>query len=70
MHEIAGMRLPDTGARALRALEAKWNTCRPGAINSTKEHPINSNIGRIEGGDWACQQQTFRLVEHRNETAT
>jgi len=38
---------------ALKALEAKWN--RPEhrhAAYSAHEHPINFNLGRIEGGEW------------------
>ncbi|MGE0009094.1 MAG: ArgE/DapE family deacylase [Parvibaculaceae bacterium] len=38
---------------ALRALEAKWNLPenRPAAYRETS-HPINFNLGVIEGGDW------------------
>jgi acetylornithine deacetylase len=39
---------------ALRALEARWNEDKVGRSHfETEEHPINLNIGRIEGGDWA-----------------
>lgn len=39
---------------ALRGLEAEWNA-RKGehALFADDPHPINLNIGRIEGGDWA-----------------
>ncbi|MBV9077066.1 MAG: ArgE/DapE family deacylase [Methylobacteriaceae bacterium] len=39
---------------ALRTLEAAWNDRKAGRPHfETEEHPINLNIGRIEGGDWA-----------------
>ncbi len=39
---------------AVRALEARWNADKAGRPHfEGKEHPINLNIGRIEGGDWA-----------------
>ncbi len=39
---------------ALRALEARWNEDRAGRPHfEAEDHPINLNIGRIEGGDWA-----------------
>jgi acetylornithine deacetylase len=38
---------------ALRAVEARWNADRAGRPHfAGAEHPINLNIGRIEGGDW------------------
>jgi acetylornithine deacetylase len=38
----------------LRALEARWNEDKSGRAHfEDEEHPINLNIGRIEGGDWA-----------------
>jgi acetylornithine deacetylase len=38
----------------LRELEARWNA-RKGEVRhfETEAHPINLNIGKIEGGDWA-----------------
>jgi acetylornithine deacetylase len=37
----------------LRRLEAVWNTRKLGRPHFEEaEHPINLNIGRIEGGDW------------------
>ncbi len=39
---------------ALRKLEAEWNTRKAGRPNfEGAEHPINLNVGKIEGGDWA-----------------
>ena len=39
---------------ALRELEARWNADKAGREHfEGEEHPINLNIGRIEGGDWA-----------------
>ncbi len=38
----------------LRRLEADWNERKKGRPNFENEtHPINLNIGKIEGGDWA-----------------
>ena len=38
---------------ALRELEARWNAGKAGRPHfEAEEHPINLNIGRIEGGDW------------------
>ena len=38
---------------ALRDLEARWNADRAGRPHfESEDHPINLNIGRIEGGDW------------------
>lgn len=39
---------------ALRELETEWNACK-GAHRyfETLGHPINLNVGKIEGGDWA-----------------
>lgn len=39
---------------ALRDLEARWNADKAGRPHFEGEaHPINLNVGRIEGGDWA-----------------
>lgn len=39
---------------ALRALESEWNARKAGREHFEGEaHPINLNVGRIEGGDWA-----------------
>ena len=38
----------------LRNLEAEWNARKTGREHFERElHPINLNIGKIEGGDWA-----------------
>jgi acetylornithine deacetylase len=39
---------------ALREIEARWNADKAGRPHfETEDHPINLNIGKIEGGDWA-----------------
>ena len=39
---------------ALRELEARWNAEKTRHRHfDTEEHPLNLNIGKIEGGDWA-----------------
>ncbi len=39
---------------ALRALEAEWNDAKAGMpYFDAEEHPINFNVGKIVGGDWA-----------------
>lgn len=39
---------------ALRELETRWNADKVGRPHfEGEEHPINLNIGKIEGGDWA-----------------
>jgi acetylornithine deacetylase len=39
---------------ALRMLEATWNADKAGRLHfEREEHPINLNVGKIEGGDWA-----------------
>ena len=38
----------------LRRLEADWNAAKAGRAHfEGADHPINLNIGKIEGGDWA-----------------
>jgi acetylornithine deacetylase len=38
----------------LRKLEAEWNADKAGRVHfENEEHPINLNIGKIAGGDWA-----------------
>ena len=51
---------------ALRELEARWNAAAAnhphfGAVN----HPLNLNIGRIEGGDWASSVPAWCKVDCR-----
>ncbi|WP_336487584.1 ArgE/DapE family deacylase [Methylobacterium nigriterrae] len=50
----------------LRALEAEWNA-RKGAHPhfAEAEHPINLNIGRIEGGDWASSVPCWCRIDCR-----
>lgn len=39
---------------ALRALEARWNAEKPRPrFYEDLDHPLNFNVGKIEGGDWA-----------------
>jgi acetylornithine deacetylase len=39
---------------ALREIEARWNADKAGRPHfEAEDHPINLNIGKIEGGDWA-----------------
>jgi len=41
-------------AASLRKIEARWNSEAPEhRYFEDLEHPINFNVGRIEGGDWA-----------------
>ena len=59
----------------LRKLEAEWNTRKAGRPHfETEEHPINLNIGRIEGGDWASSVPAWcrlhcRIAIYPGETA-
>lgn len=52
--------------RALRGLEARWNA-RKGdhAHYEDSEHPINMNVGRIEGGDWVSSVPAWCSFEVR-----
>jgi acetylornithine deacetylase len=51
---------------ALRGLEAEWNARREGRAHfADHPHPINLNIGRIEGGDWASSVPAWCRVECR-----
>lgn len=38
---------------ALRELETQWNSGQKHSAYAGVDHPLNLNIGRIEGGDWA-----------------
>lgn len=51
---------------ALRKLEAAWNDPkkRPAEFNAIV-HPLNLNIGRIEGGDWASMVPAWCRFEAR-----
>ncbi|TNC07253.1 ArgE/DapE family deacylase [Methylobacterium terricola] len=51
---------------ALRDLEARWNADKAGRPHFEGEaHPINLNIGRIEGGDWASSVPAWCRIDCR-----
>jgi acetylornithine deacetylase len=51
---------------ALRALEAEWNARKVGRPHFEGDpHPINLNIGRIEGGDWASSVPAWCRIDCR-----
>ncbi|MCF4124634.1 ArgE/DapE family deacylase [Methylobacterium sp. SyP6R] len=51
---------------ALRALEERWNADKAGRPHFEGEaHPINLNIGRIEGGDWASSVPAWCRIDCR-----
>jgi acetylornithine deacetylase len=51
---------------ALREIEARWNEKRHHQPHfALHEHPINLNIGRIEGGDWASSVPAWCKVQAR-----
>ncbi|GJD48715.1 N-formyl-4-amino-5-aminomethyl-2-methylpyrimidine deformylase [Methylobacterium crusticola] len=51
---------------ALRELEARWNEDRAGRPHFEAEaHPINLNIGKIEGGDWASSVPAWCRIDCR-----
>jgi len=51
---------------ALRELEAEWNSRKQGREHfSGEDHPINLNIGRIEGGDWASSVPAWCTLQCR-----
>jgi acetylornithine deacetylase len=51
---------------ALRRLEAEWNARKAGREHFEEEpHPINLNIGRIEGGDWASSVPSWCRLDCR-----
>ena len=51
---------------ALRELEAAWNSRKHEREHFTAEdHPINLNIGRIEGGDWASSVPAWCTLQCR-----
>lgn len=51
---------------ALRELEARWNEDKKGREHFENEsHPINLNIGRIEGGDWASSVPAWCRIDCR-----
>jgi hypothetical protein len=51
---------------ALRVLEAEWNARKAGRPHFEDDpHPINLNIGRIEGGDWASSVPAWCRLDCR-----
>jgi acetylornithine deacetylase len=52
--------------QALRRLEADWNARKSGREHFENEaHPINLNVGRIEGGEWASSVPASCTVDCR-----
>lgn len=50
----------------LRRLEADWNDAKAGREHFAEaEHPINLNIGKIEGGDWASSVPCWCRIDCR-----
>ncbi|VVB46914.1 Acetylornithine deacetylase [Beijerinckiaceae bacterium RH AL1] len=51
---------------ALRELEARWNARKPDhPVFAEEAKPINLNIGKIEGGDWASSVPAWCRLECR-----
>ena len=51
---------------ALRAVETRWNAEKAAHRHfETEDHPINLNIGRIEGGDWASSVPAWCRIHCR-----
>ncbi len=51
---------------ALREIEKEWNADKKGRPHFENEaHPINLNIGKIEGGDWASSVPSWCNVDCR-----
>jgi acetylornithine deacetylase len=51
---------------ALRELEKSWNeVARTDAVFSGSEHPLNLNVGKIEGGDWASSVPAWCRIDCR-----
>lgn len=50
----------------LRSLEAEWNADKTGREHfHDVDHPINLNIGKIEGGDWASSVPCWCKIDCR-----
>lgn len=50
----------------LRRLEAEWNARKAGREHfEAEDHPINLNIGKIEGGDWGSSVPCWCKVQCR-----
>ena len=53
-------------AAELRKLEQEWNAAKDGHEHfSDQDHPINLNIGKIEGGDWASSVPSWCRLDCR-----
>jgi acetylornithine deacetylase len=51
---------------ALRKVETRWNeAARNDPLFGKSEHPLNLNVGRIEGGDWASSVPAWCRIECR-----
>ncbi|UOM32592.1 ArgE/DapE family deacylase [Acuticoccus sp. I52.16.1] len=51
---------------ALRELEARWNAKKADHPHfADLDHPINLNVGRIEGGDWASSVPCWCAIDCR-----
>ena len=51
---------------ALRKVETRWNeAARNDPLFGRSEHPLNLNVGRIEGGDWASSVPAWCRIECR-----
>jgi acetylornithine deacetylase len=51
---------------ALRELEARWNAEKSAHRHfAAEDHPINLNIGKIEGGDWASSVPAWCRIDCR-----
>lgn len=51
---------------ALRKLETTWNEQKKGKIHfENEEHPINLNVAKIEGGDWASSVPAWCRIDCR-----
>jgi acetylornithine deacetylase len=51
---------------AVREIEEEWNEDKAGRPHfETEAHPINLNIGKIEGGDWASSVPSWCNVDCR-----
>jgi acetylornithine deacetylase len=50
----------------LRRLEAEWNDAKAGREHFSEiDHPINLNIGKIQGGDWASSVPAWCRIDCR-----
>ncbi|HWB45720.1 MAG TPA: ArgE/DapE family deacylase [Hyphomicrobiaceae bacterium] len=50
----------------LRRLEEEWNADRKGREHfENEDHPLNLNIGKIEGGDWASSVPAWCRIDCR-----